>query len=357
VFVIVQALMASTEAKPDVAETPLVDHEGPYRDRVFARTGHYFIIGTMCGLVGGAFTVFATLYYHMNGFGSDVDWSLNVRGEPFPSGNHYMPASISFSVADTSSAGGKVFLAFMVAYAMMTLASLYPFEYANVFVHEDVSLFPCWAPRTCWPSMNTWRAYVPPLGMLLVAFDHASTVNLYNSAQTAASIFHTGGAVAWLAVPLYIEIYTLEWAKDVKIGRLEKELRTSCVILAVSCAILYGFFGNTSPESFGVCCGDVWRYVTQEDVDMANMNGAYAVVQVDLKLMQYAKFQNFPPPTNQGLYDTASGMGLAWKYVGFLGEAGAGFFFLLNGLVIWYFSSPLSAEANTSMHVANQVAE
>jgi uncharacterized membrane protein len=349
--------MAGTQAESYATASQLVDDENRIADRLYTQSGHYLIIGTLCAIFGAGYSAYLTLVYRTNGFNSDQSWSLNLRGEPFPSGNNFFPPSVSNSVSDVNSAGGQVFFGFMVASSILTVISAYPFNFANVFVGGDVSLFPCWAPRTCWPDMNTWRAYVAPIGIMLTAFCHSLPANLFNPAQQHILIIHTGGAVLWIGIPLYVETYTLWWAKHVSIGRRERQLRISCVILALICSVVYGFFGNTSAGAYGVCCDEVYRNVTQADVDMANKNGAYAVAQVDLKLMQHAKFDEASPPVNQALYDTASGMARTWKMAGFFGELGAGLFLMLDIVVIWFFGKPFSVHDSTSMLIVDKAAE
>lgn len=74
-------------------------------------------------------------------------------------------------------------------------------------------------------------------------------------------------------------------------------------------------------------------------VEIARKNGAYAIAQSNLELMQWKHFDpQAAPPLYQGMYNTAYGWGLAWYMSEFWGECVAGVGMLVNTLVIWWFS-------------------
>uniref|UniRef100_A0A7S2IMM8 Uncharacterized protein n=1 Tax=Zooxanthella nutricula TaxID=1333877 RepID=A0A7S2IMM8_9DINO len=123
------------------------------------------------------------------------------------------------------------------------------------------------------------------------------------------------------------------------VGKVERSLRWACVLLALVSASFYVFNQIISPGDLGLCCDVEYRRVTMATVDKARSNGAYAIAQQDLALMEGARFTpNATAPLYMGMYDSASGGALVMILLGFWGEAGAGAFMLLNLLVIWYFS-------------------
>jgi len=140
-------------------------------------------------------------------------------------------------------------------------------------------------------------------------------------------------------VTLYAEFYTLQVSKVAVVGKLERWLRWACVVLAVVSSSFYFFNQIFSPGDLGLCCDVSYKTVTMATVDKARANGAYAIAEQDLALMEGARFTpNATAPLYMGMYDSASGGALVMILLGFWGEAGAGAFMLLNLLVIWYFS-------------------
>lgn len=303
------------------------------------RSAAYLFGGTLCGLIGGGYSTYIT-YAYTDGYKRH----LNMEGEHFPSGHVYWPPSVSNMVSDTNSPPGKVWLCFMVTSAFMTMISQYPFYMRNVYT-GDARFMPCLAPclTRCCPkgifTMMTARTYFPQIGMLMVALVHTAPANVWSPAQNSTIYFHTGGAVLWIGVTLYAEVYTLQYSKVAIIGACERKLRWACIVLCLACASLYVVNQVFSPEDLGLCCNVVYKNVTMETVEKARANGAFAVAQQQLALMEGAKFTEDPtPPLYQGMYDTASGGALVMILLGFWGEAGAGAFMLLNLLVIWYYA-------------------
>uniref|UniRef100_A0A7S2IM34 Uncharacterized protein n=1 Tax=Zooxanthella nutricula TaxID=1333877 RepID=A0A7S2IM34_9DINO len=123
------------------------------------------------------------------------------------------------------------------------------------------------------------------------------------------------------------------------VGKVERSLRWACVLLALVSASFYVFNQIISPGDLGLCCDVEYRRVTMATVDKARSNGAYAIAQQDLALMEGALFTpDAKAPLYMGMYDSASGGALVMILLGFWGEAFAGGFMLLNLFVIWYFS-------------------
>jgi len=188
---------------------------------------------------------------------------------------------------------------------------------------------------------------------MLVALDHTAQPNVWDEAQQATLIFHTGGAIVWIGVTVYSEIYTLIWATKVKLTDTEKSLRSVLVALALVAGVIYLVCSSISASTLGLCCDDEYRPITMDNVEKARANGAYEVAQENLKLMQYATFTpNAQPPLYQGMYNTASGSALAWRMLEFWSEACAGFFMLLNLLVIYFFSTARDIDLPEDLELA-----
>jgi len=119
--------------------------------------------------------------------------------------------------------------------------------------------------------------------------------------------------------------------------------------------VVYAVTQSGPPDDYGICCGNRYRPVTMEDVETAKQNGAYAIAQQDLAFLEARKFTpDAAPPLYQGMYDTAYGWGLVWYTAEFWGEVLAGFFMLLDLLVIWFFARK-GFEADTSLQTEPQV--
>jgi hypothetical protein len=188
--------------------------------------------------------------------------------------------------------------------------------------------------------MMTCRHFLPSIGLLLVCLVHTAAPNVWDPAQNATLIFHTGGAILWIGVYVYVEIYTLAFAKRVEIGKCEKVFRWLCIVISLIGGAIYIVCQSFQPEDVGLCCGNEYRDVTMATVETARQNGAHAIAQDNLFLMQQKFFDpHAPAPLHQGLYDTAHGWGLVWFMAEFWGECTAGFGMLMNTLVIWWYSA------------------
>lgn len=324
--------------------TDAVDAEVFFVRSGMLKSSHYLILGTLCGLFGGGYSTYIT-YAHY----TETGRTLNMQGEPFPSGHVYWPPSVSNMVDDIQSAQGKVWLAFMVTSAFMMMISYYPYVLHNVYIGEDVPFLPFM--KTQGLSMMTARTFLPSLGLLMVALVHTTAPNVFDPAQASTLFIHTGGAILWLGVQIYVEAYTL-CSGRINIGQCEKTLRWLCVAGALVGAAVYLLTSSLPAESVGLCCTDEYRPVTMADVKLAASHGAYLVAAQDKELMQFA---NFSPgaavPLYQGLYNTAYGQALAWKLVEFWSEAFTGFCMLVDLVVIWRFSSEREAGRTLPSHL------
>merc|ERR1712113_1066735 len=111
--------------------------------------------------------------------------------------------------------------------------------------------------------------------MMLVALDHTTAPNMWGPAQHATLIAHDIGAAFWILIAVYAEMYTLYWAKDMKLTKMEKCLRTTCVVLSLVGVVLFIVCTKIPASSLGLCCDDEYRTVTMENVEGARANGAY----------------------------------------------------------------------------------
>uniref|UniRef100_A0A7S2IMP3 Uncharacterized protein n=1 Tax=Zooxanthella nutricula TaxID=1333877 RepID=A0A7S2IMP3_9DINO len=189
-------------------------------------------------------------------------------------------------------------------------------------------------------SMMSARTFLPQIGMLMVALIHTAPANVWDPAQNATIIFHTGGAFLWIGVTLYVEVYTLQYSEVVQVGAFERKLRWACVLLALVSAMFYVFNQIFSPADLGLCCDVEYLPVNSSIIEKARRNGAGAIAMQDIELMQGLHFTpDATYPLYRGMYNSASGGALVMIMLGFWGEMGAGAFMLLNLLVIWYFSA------------------
>jgi len=300
------------------------------------RASRYMLAGILCAVVGGAYSTFITYR-----FSHDYSRNLNMEGEPFPSGKAYWPPSVSSMVSNIDSPQGKVWLAFMVTSSILTMLSWYPFELKNVYCGEDVAFIPCLPAclKSKAISMNTARTFLPQLGMLGVALIHTAPTNVWDPAQDSTLIFHTGGAIMWIGVTMYTEIYTLGFCETAVIGSCERKLRWACVVLAGIGGACYLVAQSDNPGDLGICCDIEYRPVSMETVEKARRNGAFKIAEKNLDLMEGAKFTpNATAPLYQGMHNSAYGWALAWYMMEFWGEVCAGVFILLDLLVIWFFA-------------------
>jgi len=333
-----------TSKEPRCNELPMESPQDETADTtsvlLASRSSSYLLIGTLCGIVGGGFSIYITYAYS-----GEYTRMLNMEGERFPSGNPYWPPSVSNMVNDIESPQGKVWLCFMVTSAFLTMLSQYPFTFPNVYIGNDVPLLPFVARvfPSCFPngfiSMMSARTYLPQIGMLMVALVRTTPRNVWRPAQNATTVFHTGGALLWIGVALYTEVYTLAVSKVVAVGKAERRLRWACVVLALISASFYIVSGILSPDALGLCCDVEYRPVTMATVEKARANSAFSIAEQNLILMEGAHFTpNATAPLYMGMYNSASGGALVMIMLGFWGEMGAGAFMLLNLIVIWYFS-------------------
>jgi len=277
---------------------------------------------------------------------------LNLNGEPFPSGVPYMPGGVSEMIWNSQASGkdseqGEVFYAFAMIASICQLVSWYPFFLPNVMV-VGTSLFPCIQGMSWMPSMNTARALIPPIGMLLVTMCHVRPPNYENGLIGVVKIAHTGGAIAMIGGYFYFELLILagcvRTAGPLKAS--EKVQRWVCLVVGLLGLLVYEICGNIDVADYGGCCMDKYVPVNMTHVRTAAKHGAYIVEAEDKRFLQLAMTHpDQEYPVYRGLYDSAIGSGLLVKKLCFYGETLAGIAALLSMLFIWHAAKELDVRA------------
>eukprot|EP00931_Biecheleriopsis_adriatica_P068871 TRINITY_DN42767_c0_g1_i1.p1 TRINITY_DN42767_c0_g1~~TRINITY_DN42767_c0_g1_i1.p1 ORF type:complete len:352 (-),score=45.15 TRINITY_DN42767_c0_g1_i1:34-1056(-) len=319
-----ELLSAETHADEKVAGLLLKFH--------VRRNRNLFGIGAVFGIIA-----FTYSWYLMHALRSR-SVGLNMYGDRFPSGVPYMPFSVSEMIWDRQNSQGEIFMGFAVIAAFCQLMSWYTYFLSNVMVPR-ASAIPCF-PRIPL-SMNTARAVIPPIGMLLVVFCNVRAPNYDTSLIGRVMIIHNGGATGMLVSYFYFELLIVSGLVKTlsPLGPKEKRLRTACVVLGVLGLLGFVFFGQINLDKFGWCCMDVYLPVNQTVCDIAAKNGAYEVEMENKKLMQLAmQYPEEPYPVFRGLYNSAFAAGLFVKQACFFCEVLAGLCMLISMLVILYTS-------------------
>lgn len=270
-------------------------------------------LGAVFGMLG--FLVAASLGMWLTYQGR----GLNLDGHPFPSGEAYWPSSVSEMVNDPTNPSGKCWMCFELLAALCIWLSWYPWELRNVYVGGDLKFFGV-------PFLH-WRAFVPPFGLLMVVLIPLSTRDDF--ANSLASAIHLIGAVMMLGGHGLFEVYTLACAEFVRIGRRERQLRWIWCICCLVAGLGFAICGQLLEHSKGsLCCGDVLRIPTDDDIESARANGHTGLA------LRNAMAQE----TGEALlFDTAAGTILFLKYLRYWCEVAAGFSMIFGLITIWYF--------------------
>eukprot|EP00931_Biecheleriopsis_adriatica_P088731 TRINITY_DN62981_c0_g1_i1.p1 TRINITY_DN62981_c0_g1~~TRINITY_DN62981_c0_g1_i1.p1 ORF type:complete len:393 (+),score=49.86 TRINITY_DN62981_c0_g1_i1:97-1275(+) len=263
----------------------------------------------------------------------------NYLGEEFPSGNSYQPSTLSEMAHDLASQEGRAFYAFQVIAAICLLISFYPFFLRNVFV-GDASVLR-WIPqdpkkrnmRLLWiPSWATLRHYLPPIGMLMVAF--MPTVPPVNRSigDTILIGIHVSGAVLMIGGYCLAEVHCLWLAKRRSDAPLvfrgwEWNLRAFLIGCCICSATLFQVAGVIDKRWVYATCADVWRVPSKEEFEKVQGN----VFLMDLAHTLAKKMRN----QEKLLYDTSFGICRTVKQLEFWGELLAGLFMAASLLCIW----------------------
>eukprot|EP00931_Biecheleriopsis_adriatica_P121719 TRINITY_DN9677_c0_g3_i1.p1 TRINITY_DN9677_c0_g3~~TRINITY_DN9677_c0_g3_i1.p1 ORF type:complete len:400 (+),score=32.22 TRINITY_DN9677_c0_g3_i1:151-1350(+) len=271
-------------------------------------------LGSTFGFFGFSFSAVLGMQYTYARTGH----KLNFLGEHFPSGEDFWPGSVSEMVHDPSTPTGEIWKCFVLIGALSIWLSWYPWELRNVYTGGSVRWF------FCIPFLHL-RTFMPPIGMMLVAF--VPLPQSSNFGETFASAIHYAGASTALGGYGVFEFYTLVFAEYVHMEPKERILRS---ILCATCLMgLFGFLVAGFLPKTSLCCGDEWRVPTAEDVALAKANG-YPGLAMNAQIAK---------DTDKALlYNTASGIVLALKYVAYWSEVTAGLSMLFSMFTIWYFA-------------------
>lgn len=270
-------------------------------------------LGAVFGMLG--FLVAASLGMWL----TYQDRGLNLEGHPFPSGEAYWPSSVSEMVNDPTNPSGKCWMCFEVLAALSIWLSSYPWELRNVYVGGHLKFFGI-------PFLH-WRAFVPPVGLLMVVLIPLSTRDDF--ANSLATTIHLIGAVMMLGGHGLFEVYTLARAEFVRIGRRERQLRWIWCVCCLVAGLGFAICGQILEHSKGrLCCDDVWRIPTDNDIGSARANGHPGLALRDAMAQESGVAL---------LFDTASGTIMFLKYLRYWCEVAAGFSMIFGLITIWYF--------------------
>jgi len=270
-------------------------------------------LGAAFGFLGFVFAAVLGMYYTYARLGHQ----LNFVGIPFPSGQDFWPGSVSEMVHDPNHPTGELWRCFEMISAFSIWLSWYPWELRNVYTGGKV--------QWCWVPFLHLRTFMVPIGMLLVVF-----VPLPQSSDfgdTFSSAIHYAGASTCLGGYAVFELYTLLFAEFVLMQRNERTLR---LVLCMTCGlgllgfVICGYLDNTS-----LCCGDIYRVPTAQDVARARANGYPGLA---------LKAQIAMDNEKELLYDTASGTVQVLKYCAYWSEVTAGISMICSLITIWYYA-------------------
>jgi len=284
---------------------------------VFAAALTGFLAFAFAGSLGYAHIMPATTGY-------------NYMGEGYPSGNNYVSPTVSEVVSDHDSAAGKSFTAFAMIASICLLMSWYPWELSNVYIgHERKS-------KILIISWCSVRAFLPPLSMMIVALVPTTPWELASATDKVTVLLHCAAACLMFGSYIFVELLTLvtEGPHQISIrhGRtLERSIRwfTAVQCAGCMCCFLLSQGVIVVPEMLGLCCGDVWRRPSREDLEKMRSENATSW---ETTLVEYNMANN-----QTMLYDTAKGAVLGFKELSFWSEVLAGLSLLANLFAIWYY--------------------
>lgn len=253
--------------------------------------------------------------------------TLNFIGEPYPSGQVYFPATISEMVCDPKSASGKCFLAFMSIAAFSLMFS----SYASKLKSVSVGSTRCCGRKNCC-LVDHARNILPSVGILLVAYIYMTPANM-TPADSIALWIHTAGAVMFIGGYGLMEAYCLYLSQKglvpITPGAFKVRLAFLIGLGIAGATFEIGAMVTPKFEELGICCGDVWRVPTTEDLEQAKaINAQFQFIEA-----LYAQDMGLVM-----LYNTAYGHALAWKKIEFWGECFSGIFMGLSLAAVWWFA-------------------
>jgi len=284
------------------------------------RSVSLLFVGAMSGLLGFVFAGFLGMWKHFN----DSEISYNYLGKPYESGHNYFPQTVSEMVHDPKSPSGKCFFAFCMIGAICIMISNYPYHLRNTYVGDDYCVFGV--------SLLSYRAFLPPIGMMLVACIRATPAPQASFADKITVLIHTFGAVIMIGGHAVFELHNIHFSTKADIKTLTEKLwRWAFLIGSVGSMIgfeICGFLAGQLPKH-GVCCNDVWVIPTLHDIQQSFNVSHPGIAVLDSYMHEKDKAV---------LVNTASGAILGVKLAEYWTEVFAGIFMILGHLTIWFYA-------------------
>eukprot|EP00928_Gymnodinium_smaydae_P078728 TRINITY_DN62816_c0_g1_i1.p1 TRINITY_DN62816_c0_g1~~TRINITY_DN62816_c0_g1_i1.p1 ORF type:complete len:365 (-),score=93.61 TRINITY_DN62816_c0_g1_i1:108-1136(-) len=286
------------------------------------RSASMLFFGALMGFLGFCFVAYLGFYSIIHNSKQNA-MRHQLTGQQYPSGNDYMPQSVSEMVHNPASAVGKIFFGFMMIGAICMLVSWYPQELTNVYVGDDTKCL-----RWCGPSIVVMRNFLPPVGMMLVACITAVPAPQANYTDIVSTNIHTFGAIIMIAGYAGFEIHAL-WPgqKVIKIKPAERVARWTTIIICLLGALVFQYCGAII-ENPGKAdsCWDKWAVPDMNSINAKSLPPGVSVWDRERDSENVMR-----------LVDTAKDWCLTVKQANYIGECFAGVFMIANMLVIWYF--------------------
>lgn len=267
-------------------------------------------------LWGGVFGIMGFLVAFSIGLLRFFTIKTNFKGEPFPSGHGYWPATVSEMVYEWNSAEGRIFFGFCLISSFLIFQSWYPFMLRNVFTGSEVLC------RRCLPIYwITFRQMVPVVGLLMLISVSTVPAALATISDEFAVIVHLAGAAMMFIGYIVAELKCLQMCgmqggvqvKHLDIEGPEKVLREALMVVVLVAYVVFCFcqLGLAVGEAMEppLCCADKFA-----------PNRVHAGVSLRAATL-----------------DTAHGTYLRLKIASFLSEVVSGLALIGSHIVIWFY--------------------
>lgn len=287
------------------------------------RSTMLLFVGAMSGFFGFLFAGFLGIWGIVKGHLEN-----NYMGEPLKSGINYYPQTVSEMVYDPASPAGKCFFAFCMIGAICIMISNYPFHLRNAYVGDDEIY--------CGVSVMTYRAMMPPIGMMLVACITTTPAAKADFRDKVCVMIHTFGAVIMIGGHALFELHNLR-SKRAHTKKTERKVRWACLISCVVAMLGFEIFGGLAGflPKHGVCCADVFKVPNMTDLKVAFQAGHPGISIQDAMSLDGKHGE---------LVNSASGVILHIKIAEYWCEVFAGLFMIAGHLAIWYYSPERSLD-------------